>query len=948
MNRICRKLQEKLAEGGPGALREDPKGQRHLEQCGACFAMLESVAQLDEALAELPQSDASDTVVVRLLGRPELLLQGATANTSAITSPRHLWQRWLAAFSTLGKLDPVVKRSVASLAVVVLAVGLASMVLSLAPALRQAGGEASWSKSTSAPVDQGAPLSSRNLPALAGELGDGEDSGVEAKERDAAMLKKMQALGYAASGGSYEEDDDGAEAQRKSELGDPGLGAMGDLGGVFSDQVAPLSESEAEVVVGGKLGGRLAQDRSDLLEQVAPLTGADKDQPASILMEESITPGDLVAAYSGAVAAPKAKAKGVPRSSEAGGKASESMWVGTESNITFRGGSPRVESETKELFADPAQEEVRQRLRKRLNELPRRVEDRREAGQRAETLADQKPEESKHEARVYLQAPHPVKAPALADGDLLAEIFLEERARLDGVALQPAEGYWANTYVPGDPALRHLQASLLRRDRSALEAFTPTPLRLHDAVRQPTQPFDPPESAALAVYLHADHAALEGSQRLLLQVGLQASERLGGRRPAMNLGVVLDLRGEISTSSATTLRALMTAFAQTRDLGDRFRLLVAGRPGGEVVGPEAFHHGPVAVTLERLLTGEGAEGVTLGLSEALAIAAEVVGRDDDPTSPLGSSAVILITDQPLATDSAALGRLAHRSALKGVTISVIGVGERIGLDELENLALAGQGHRRLLHVPGEATAVVERELAAVGRAVARAVRLRIRLAPGVELIDVLGSHRLDVAAAERVRQAEQSIDRRLSKNLGITADRGDDEDGLQIIIPSFYAGDSHVVLLDVVAPGPGPLVDVRVRYKDLVYFENGVARSRLTLDRGVREAGPLERNVFKNLLATDAHGIFEEAGQLLRGGDPEAARERLETFRQLLLGLGRALPDLAKDRDLERDIALLGEYVTLLNAGAASADEVRSHLADSLRLSGRLKVLPRSAASGDL
>ena len=115
----------------------------------------------------------------------------------------------------------------------------------------------------------------------------------------------------------------------------------------------------------------------------------------------------------------------------------------------------------------------------------------------------------------------------------------------------------------------------------------------------------------------------------------------------------------------------------------------------------------------------------------------------------------------------------------------------------------------------------------------------IRLAPGVQLVDVIGSQRLDEGRAQEVRDAEQSIDQRLSRNLGIETDRGLDEEGIQMVIPSFYADDAHVVLLDVVAPGPGPVADVTVRYKDLVHMKNGVARAHL---RSVAPGSPPVRS----------------------------------------------------------------------------------------------------------
>ncbi len=53
------------------------------------------------------------------------------------------------------------------------------------------------------------------------------------------------------------------------------------------------------------------------------------------------------------------------------------IWVGTEQNITFRGGSPRVESDVSGPFDDDsdARQRVRDRLRERLRSLPRGLQD---------------------------------------------------------------------------------------------------------------------------------------------------------------------------------------------------------------------------------------------------------------------------------------------------------------------------------------------------------------------------------------------------------------------------------------------------------------------------------------------------------------------------------------------------------------------------------------------
>ncbi len=130
---------------------------------------------------------------------------------------------------------------------------------------------------------------------------------------------------------------------------------------------------------------------------------------------------------------------------------------------------------------------------------------------------------------------------ASAAGDI--RNFLEERSSTEGLSYKPANGYWANTYLPGDPSMRFLHARLRDYDRSGLEAAAGTRLRLHDAAHPIAQSFDPSQNGSLSVYLNADRKGISGEERLLVQVGLKGIERQAGRRPTMNVAVVLDLRG---------------------------------------------------------------------------------------------------------------------------------------------------------------------------------------------------------------------------------------------------------------------------------------------------------------------------------------------------------------------------------------------------------------------
>ncbi len=650
-----------------------------------------------------------------------------------------------------------------------------------------------------------------------------------------------------------------------------------------------------------------------------------------------------------APASPPARLDSVGLASlEARGAYDLPVWVGTESNVSFRGGSPRVESDVAGPFDDDseARQRVRERLRERLKSLPRGLQE------EESEVAMQTPERRKGSKDSRVSALELVERDASIPPSPpreLARRFLAERDAVD-VRSRPATGYWANTYVPGDPALRFLQARLAGLDGSSL-ALAGNPPRPHDAARQVMQPFDPPPEAALAVQLQTDRAALEGETRLLVQVGLAGTPRRGGRRPAMNVALVLDPRAATPETGAAMV-ALAGAFAEAHDLGDRFRLIAAGPNGGELVAPEDLQRGSAVVAARDLLaagaTDSGATAPGPSLADAVRMAIEKVAGGDDPTAPLGSSAVILATSRTFGPELDELDKLidlAHDTGLAGIPLSVVGIGGAVDLAELDELALAGQGSRRLLPVPAEARTLVDRELAAAGRAVARAVRLTVTLAPGVRLVDVVGSMPHAEKTVDWIRRTERAIDRRLARNLGIAADRGDDEAGIQIVIPTFYAGDRHAVLFDVIAPGPGPIADVTVRYKDLVRVENAIVRQRLELPqaaggRGQARRGPLELNVLENLLAHRLRDALKAAGDSLAQGEAQAAALRLEVHRRLLAGLRAEVGGLRRDPGLSRDLVMLDEYLELLRGDWPGTPERQSYLADSLRYAARLKVLP--------
>jgi TonB family protein len=913
MKRICRELQERLALEGASALREDAAAQRHLEECDACFSALEGLTRLDEALAQVSAADAPDAVVTQLLER--VAVEPAVEAETPSAPPK---RRWVSTRrSALWML--------ASAASVVIVLSLMDRgafrerpdIAGLAPS---PDGWA-WER----PDEEGDRV----------RLSDAEQGKRElSKEQE----ERMRAQGYIAPGYIETATVDTAKPASPPGANEPVLRAtLGDKRDAGEKAKLYEAEKEARLQTGTRSVDAVGHDRAEPEGVVGGVAGGvvgGTTGRETVNRTDGDTSADRAYAYDvvvaarfvttdgrrgpGTIAAPKLLRRVEPVYPEAAAAARVQgdvvleLEVGTTGTVdkvrVVKGGHP--------LFSPAAIAAVKQ-------------------WQYEPAVFDGVPARMMVTVTLHFgppSTPTPKPASSLDPSASPARAFLKERAALDGLTFQDPAGYWQNTYLPGDARLRALQARLAAWDATAL-ALPP-----HDVAAPPAQPFDAPRNAALAVYVHADRRSLEGPERLLVQVGLQGAARAGGARPAMNVGIVLDLRGELAADAAAAMRALAVAFSEARQTGDRFHLIVAGRPGGIVVGPDAFKHGPVTVALDRLLSGDAASA-GFDLPAAVTAALHSVCSGDEAEAPFGTSSVVIVTGQPLGDAKDALLDFAHQGAVAGIAVSAVGVGPAAVPSELEALAFAGQGRRRVLDARASAARLVDEELYAASNAVARAVRLRIRLAPGVRLVEVIGSQHLDAQQAERVREAERHLDLELARHLGIEADRDDDEDGIQIVIPAFQAGDAHAILLDVVAPGPGAVADVSVRYKDVAFLRNGVARASLSLSAGQSAAGPLERNVLKNLLALRLSNALEKAGQAAGAGDASGAAAHVQNVRSLLAALRAEIPGLAADADLARDVAMLETYARLLAHPALSAH--RALVADSLRYAGRLKLIRR-------
>jgi len=912
----CDVLQQRLAEAGTEAIQGDAEARRHLEGCADCTQVLARLSELDLALAQLPQHDAPDALVDATLAAVRRAPRGSIVSNWA-TGHRRVLAGALAAS-------------------VVFVAGLGVMQ-TIGPF-----GTTQFAADEK-PAPSGALLKSRQyIETYIGDLANkeaGDDLQVTSETAQVAQQKldtsenrpreqeELFAFGQTfADGPVHRETDDYYRKESRIIAQLEGRLSHGEreaeLDQISRDKAAEKKRPESTV------RGRLSEP--PLVGSKSKVTGHYEDSEGS----ESLRLEDV------AIMSNERQALQYRPLSQIRGDGGTFVILGGEGDVEYfdilggdHEGAGQVDDDRANL-SDEKHRELGNQVPEKLNK------------DRVRGLSELDPDEAgvAGEPVPTLEAePVTPAAPPAVDEDGrqrrsgrlgaerprgLAQDFLAQLASRDGLSFQSATGYWANTYLPGDPAMRLLQARLQDWNRARLGQN----VRLEQAVRPVAQPFDGPEDAALALYLHGDTKAIQGPTRLRLQVGIKGAERQGGRRPAMNVGLVVDLRSPLDQAMNGRLRALILSLERARQPGDRFSLTVAGPGGGMLVIPEQFKHGPLRVAMDRLFDpSKGAETATLDLPQAVALATRSVRAGDDPNSILGASLVLLATGSPIAQDLAALEEIAHVNAVSGVPMSVVSLGGGTDLDHVDRLVAAGQGNRRILASPEEAEALIDRELHSASRAVARALRLRIRLAPGVKLVRVLGSRHLGDPQSQLVREAEQALDRRLARNLGIQADRGEDEEGIQIVIPSFYAGDAHVVLLDVVAERPGPVADVTLRYKDVIYLRNGVARASLSIRRGQEVQGPLERNVLKNRIAWELARQTRQVSQYLASGQVDQARALLALLGDLIQGLRLEVAGWSADPDLAADEAMLREYLAVLNSPAAGDGVQRRFLAESLR-----------------
>ncbi|MCB9727739.1 MAG: hypothetical protein H6746_04530 [Deltaproteobacteria bacterium] len=479
----------------------------------------------------------------------------------------------------------------------------------------------------------------------------------------------------------------------------------------------------------------------------------------------------------------------------------------------------------------------------------------------------------------------------------------------------PRMAYFENTYLGGNAAHQQMVRQVERDLDSARKPW--------EQAYAPPQPFDPPAEQALALSATLDRRWVDGEGPVYLQVGIQGSRRYGWRRPPLDLVLVVD--GPVVAQGARATDELVAALLRSLGPQDRLGIVVAGEQVLTVseVEPVKGLRMVLAERLQRLGSVRGGDPATL--ARAIDRAGELLQTAAQAQARVPGSQVTLVAVSEDAGDGAERARLgavaAHRLTLQGAMTSIVELGTA---DDGPYWQVAAAGHGNYHRArPGEEAQVVSTELELLSKVVARLLRINIRLAPGAHAVRILGSRVLGAEQVRQVKAREVATDRNLSRTLGVTADRGEDDDGLQTVIPYYYGGDSHVILVELWVDGPGAVADVTLRYKDMVTLDNATARTSVALGAAPRPPLPEQLLVRRNLQGFALADALRGASSALHRDDTGLALSRLQEANRHARG--------------PADLAVISGFAALVRESAADPDEAEP-LSRALGVAARQRV----------
>lgn len=226
---------------------------------------------------------------------------------------------------------------------------------------------------------------------------------------------------------------------------------------------------------------------------------------------------------------------------------------------------------------------------------------------------------------------------------------------------------------------------------------------------------------------------------LLIRITPPELTAAGGKRPKLNIGIALDRSGSMGGAKMNHAREAAKYCVDQLLSSDSFSAVIFDDQVDVL-----FTNQPVS---DREMLKRGIERIHARNSTALHEGWVKAGLQvSEGVDPEAINRVLLITDGQANVGETNIDRIVSQAgelANKGITTTTIGIGSDFNEDLLMPMAEAGRGNAWHVREPQDTVAIFETELHGLVRQFGRGVRLSLRCADGVRVVDLLNDFEED-------------------------------------------------------------------------------------------------------------------------------------------------------------------------------------------------------------
>lgn len=383
------------------------------------------------------------------------------------------------------------------------------------------------------------------------------------------------------------------------------------------------------------------------------------------------------------------------------------------------------------------------------------------------------------------------------------------------------------------------------------------------------------------------------SSEVWASIKLEAREFVSEERAPLNIALVIDRSSSMSGNKIRQAREAAERLLST--LGPEDRLSIVSYSSDVRVDvtslPVTSENRPRFLRAIRGVEPGGFTNLSGGFDQGCELVSNTIQEES-------INRVMLMSDGRAnrgVTDARLLARRVEACLDRGVSLTTIGLGLDYNEDLMTAMARAGAGNYHFIEDEAAMARVFEREATGLATTVARRARLRVEVAPGVEMLEVHGyryrakGNVVTIPLAEFISKQRKEVMMKLS----VSAQES----------------------------GARPIVDVRLSYEDVLNARDARHRAKLSTRVSASRdeiAKNLDRDVLSSAQKVQVAATMERAMGEYERGNRERAVEMIRRQRAQMKE-ARSAYNFEDDSAYDRVDAELGEMEEEIEGNAASS-----------------------------